>query len=108
MSGGVEVGGARGGGTDFFFFMNGAPHLSLAHAAASVCVCRCACVRARAGCSAAGLKLASAAANMWIRIRIKQLLNENCGRTCPCLGSRSHTPPVNRTAAVPQDVMHHF
>lgn len=95
-------------GGEIFFFMNGAPHLSLAHAAASVCVCRCACVCARAGCSAAGLKLASAAANMWIRIRIKQLLNENCGRTCPCLGSRSHTPPVNRTAAVPQDVMHHF
>lgn len=86
--------------------MNGAPHLSLAHAAASVCVSLC--VRARAGCSAAGLKLESAAANMWIRIRIKQLLNENCGRTRPCLGSRSHTPPVNRTAAVPQDVMHQF
>lgn len=49
MSGGVEVGGARGGGRDFFF-MNGAPHLSLAHAAASVCVCVAvrACARALA------------------------------------------------------------
>lgn len=37
-------------GGQIFFFMNGAPHLSLAHAAASVCVCVAvrACARALA------------------------------------------------------------